>query len=399
MKPLVSIPLVGNTSSALRHVFDVSSTSLTVGMEEELMLTGRAGQLVPCVETVLERAAGDPRIAAELRASQLEIVTRPSLCAADLGRELAGTRCAVDAILPDGVAAMAAGAHPTASADRITRGERYRAIATDHPWAARHMLTCGLHVHVGVAGADRALAVYNALRSYLPELCALAANSPFHDGSDAGVASVRTHLNRALPRAGTPPAFESWDALARYVDWGARGALIPDPSHQWWALRLHPALGTLELRVFDTQTEIVDSTALAAFGQALVAWLLDRHDAGERLPVHDRHRIDENLFLAARDACGGWLVDLETGHREATVERIERLLDELAPYAPSLGSESELARVAALAWVGGSERQRLFAEEHGLAALTGWLTDLTLESAVGIRAEARSPLSGAPLPT
>lgn len=399
MKPLVSIPLAGSTTSALRHRFDLASESLTLGIEEELMLIGRDGQLSACVETVLERATGDPRIVAELRASQLELVTRPSPCAADLGRELATVRCAVDGIVPDGVALMAAGAHPTALPDRITTGERYHAIAADHPWAARHMLTCGLHVHVGIAAADRALAVHNALRSYLPELCALAANSPFHEGTDAGVASVRTHLNRAVPRSGTPPAFESWDALARYVDWGAEGGLIPDPSHQWWALRLHPGVGTIELRVFDTQTEIADTTALAAFSQALVAWLLDRHDAGERLPVHARHRIDENLFLAARDATGGWLVDLETGRRDATVDRIEGLLDEVAPYGKSFGSESELARVAALAWVGGSERQRLYVEEHGVSALPGWLSDLTVKSALCTRAQAWSPSQGAPLPT
>lgn len=399
MKPLVSMPVVGSTTAALRHVFDLVSTSLTLGIEEELMLIERDGTLSPCVETVLTRAAGDPRIVAELRASQLELVIRPSFSAADLGRELATARCAVDAILPDGVAAMASGAHPTASADRITRGERYQAIAADHPWAARHMLTCGLHVHVGVAGADRALAVYNALRSYLPELCALAANSPFHAGTDAGVASVRTHLNRAVPRSGTPPAFESWDELACYVDWGATGGLMPDASHQWWALRLHPGVGTIELRVFDTQTEVADTAALAAFSQALVAWLLDRHDAGEELPVHGRHRIDENLFLAARDASGGWLVDLDSGRREATIDRIERLLDRLAPYGKSFGSENELARVGALAWVGGSERQRLYVEEHGVPALPGWLSDTTLQSALRARAETLPRSLNAPSPT
>jgi carboxylate-amine ligase len=393
VKPLVSMQLGGNTPAALRHVFDIASTSLTLGVEEELMLIGRDGALASCVDTVLRRAAGDPRIVAELRACQLEIVTRPSPSAADLGRELATVRCAVDSILPDGVSTMAAGAHPAARPGPITDGERYLAIAADHPWAARHMLTCGLHVHIGVAGADRALAVYNALRSFLPELCALAANSPFHEGADAGVASVRTHLNRSVPRSGTPPAFESWDDLARYVEWGARGRTIPDASHQWWALRLHPGLGTLELRVFDTQTDIADTLALAAFSQALVAWLLDRHDAGEQLAVHDRHLIDENLFLAARDAGGGWLVDLDRGERQATVDRIEGLLEVVAPYARLFGAERDLERTAALAWVGEAERQRQFVAEYGVDGLAGWLSVLTNESARRVQAEAITGLT------
>jgi carboxylate-amine ligase len=383
MKPRIALPMDGASAASLRATFELAAPSLTLGAEEELMLVrARDGELSSCVETVLERSLGDPRVVSELRSSQIELVTRPAACAADLGRELAAARGALEDALPDDVRPLAVGTHPASvTPGPITDGERYRAIAADHPWAARHMLTCGLHIHVAVAGADRALAVYNALRSYLPELCALAANSPFYHGVDSGLASARTQLNRSLPRAGTPPSFASWDELARYAEWGARGGALPDSSYQWWGLRLHPRHGTLELRIFDTQTEVVDTAALAAFSQALVAWLLDRYDAGERLAVHDRHYVDENLFLASRDASGGWLVDLDTGEREATVDRIENLLDGLSPYAKSLGSMRELNRIAALAWVGGAERQRLFAAENGIDMLVPWLSGSTIQSA------------------
>jgi glutamate---cysteine ligase / carboxylate-amine ligase len=396
VKPVVPFPTRADTASQLRRAFDRAPRSLTIGAEEELMLVrSESGDLAACAEEVLSRASGDARFVAELRASQIEIVTRPSLSAADLGRELAASRCDLSELVAPGVLPLAAGAHPNAAAPgRITDGKRYRAIAADHPWAARDMLTCGLHVHVGIAGGDRALAAYNALRGFLPELCALAANSPFQRSEDAGVASVRTLLNRFLPRSGAPPVFGSWAELARYVDWGARGGSLPDPSYQWWGLRLHPGVGTLELRMFDTQTEVEDAVALAAFAQALVAWVLEQYDGGEQLPVHEPHLIDENLYLAARDATGGWLVDLESGERQPTVDRIEHLLDEVAPYARALGSERELARTAALAWIGGAERQRLFVEEHGIDALPGWLSVLTHESARRVRAEALSPLAG-----
>ena len=142
------------------------------------------------------------------------------------------------------------------------------------------MLTCGLHIHVAVAGGDRALAVHNALRSYLPELAALSANSPYRGGRHTGIASTRLQLNRSLVRHGVPPVFESWDAYAAFVEWGFTGGSIPDPSYHWWDLRLHPGFGTIEIRVCDTQTEIADTVALVALAQALVAWLEARYDAG-----------------------------------------------------------------------------------------------------------------------
>ena len=395
MKPVVSFLVGGDAAAQLRRAFDSASLSLTIGAEEELVLVRPgSGELASDVDEVLARTSGDPRFVAELRASQIEIVSRPCLSAADLGRELAAARCDLADALAGDMCAAAVGTHPTAeTVGPITDGDRYRSIAADYPWAARHMLTCGLHVHVGVAGGDRALAVYNALRSYLPELCALAANSPFHRSCDAGVASVRTHLNACLPRSGTPPAFRSWGEFGRYVAWGARGGCIPDPSYQWWALRLHPGLGTLEIRVSDAQTEIEDAVAVAALTQALVASLLDRYDSGERLPIHASHLINENLWLAARDATGGWLLDLESGLREPTADRIERLLDELAPYGQALGCERELARVATLAWFGGAARQRALVAEHGIDALPALLGRLTDESARRVRAQAVMPPS------
>jgi carboxylate-amine ligase len=361
-----------------------------------MLVRSANGELASCAEEALDRTSGDPRFVAELRATQIELVSRPCLSASDLGRELASSRCDLADALPMGVRALAVATHPTASTfGRITDGERYRTIAADHPWAARHMLTCGLHVHVNVAGADRALAVYNSLRSYLPELSALAANSPFHLAQDAGVSSARAQLTRYLPRSGTPPAFRSWAEFAAYIVWGTRGGAVPDPSYHWWGVRLHPAFGTLEIRICDVQTEVEDAMALAAFSQALVAWLLDRYDLGEPLPVHDSHLIEENLALAARDAMGGWLIDLDSGRRVPTVDRVETLLDVLTPFSAALGSEHELERVAALAWVNGAERQRQFVAEQGIGALTDWLAELTDESARRGRAEALSPLGGA----
>ena len=284
------------------------------------------------------------------------------------------------------IALLGCGTHPTASTPgRITDGERYRAIAADNPWAARCMLTCGLHVHVALVDGDRALAIYNALRSFLPEIGALAANSPYWGRRHTGIASTRLQLNRSLVRNGVPPAFESWQAYAELVEWGVASGTMPDPSYQWWDLRLHPALGTIEVRVCDAQTELAETVALVALVQALTVWLAERYDAGERLPFHDGGRIAESLWLGMRTGAPGELANLDTGTREPTVERISRLVDALEPTARELGTDDRLAGLPGLAATRGADRQEGVAGDQGLDGLVDWLARRTLDSAFAYR--------------
>jgi carboxylate-amine ligase len=370
-------------TTRLRAAFDTAALSLTVGAEEEVMLVDpRASRLLPVAEDLLVSLDGDGRFQAEFRAAVLEIVTRPYLSAADVGRELALARVELDDAASNRARLLACGTHPTdGDVGPITEGERYGAIATENPWAARHMLTCGLHIHVAVADADRALAVCNALRSYLPEFTAIAANSPYHRSADAGVASTRYQLNRYVARHGVPPAFRDWNEYAAFVDWGRTSGSIPDTGYHWWDLRLHPGYGTIELRACDTQTDSADAAALVGLAQTLVASLAGRYDAGERLPVHDSHRIAESCWLGARTGAGGMLLELETGVREPTADRIGRLVDRLAPVAVELGTERELARVLLLARASGADEQRRAVNEHGSIGLVDWLANRTLTSA------------------
>jgi carboxylate-amine ligase len=385
-------------ASRLRAAFDTAALSLTVGAEEELMLVdARTGRLLPVAEDVLRAMNGDSRFQAEFRASQLEIATRPYLSAADVGRELALARIELAEAAVDRAKPLACGTHPTAlDIGPITDGERYGAIAAANPWAARHMLTCGLHIHVSLADADRALAVYNALRGYLPEFVALAANSPFRRSADTGSASIRHQLNRSLVRHGVPPAFRDWKSYAGFVEWGRTGGSIPDASYHWWDLRLHPGYGTLELRACDAQTDLADSAALVGLTQTLVAWLAGRHDTCRRLPVHDSHRIAESLWLGAGTGARGTLLDLETGVQEPAADRIGRLVDRLAPEAVELGTERELARVLVMARGCGADEQRRVAGDRGADGLVDWLANRTLTSARTYLFRASSELTGAP---
>jgi carboxylate-amine ligase len=264
----------------------------------------------------------------------------------------------------------------------VTDGERYRQIADEYTWAARRSLACGLHVHVAIGGAERALAVYNALRSYLPEIAALGANSAFFEGRDTGMSSIRPKLNEAFPRSGIPPAFRTWHELVRFVDWGRSGGLFPDATHFWWDLRPHLVHGTIEIRVADTQTPVADGAAVVALIQALVAFLTDRFDAGERLPLHETFWITENAWRAHRYGVRGWLIDLETGVAEPTRERLARLIAMLEPYAQRFDALEQLAGARALLAGNGADRQRYVFERDGIHGLTQWLVDDTERSAL-----------------
>jgi carboxylate-amine ligase len=365
-------------AAGIREAFE-SGPSLTLGVEEELLLL-EPETLLPAAEIdhVLERMRGDRRFAREFRSAQLELITPVGQTVSDVRRELAEARVLAVEQLDGSVRFAAVGTHPCSTDPvAITDGERYAKIAAEHPWAIWRGLPSGLHVHVAVCGAERALAVFNAARSYTPEIGALAANSPYFECRDTGLASTRMKLNEDLPRSGTPPSFACWEELARFLSWGALGGTIPDATHLWWDLRPNLRYGTLEFRVADAQTRVEDTAAIVAVCQTLVASLTARYDAGERLPVHDTHRIQENRSRALRDGVGGELADLATGRTLATAERIAILLTEAEPFGEELGCRNELLHAWTLLAENGAGRQRAFVAENGLAPLIQRLSEET----------------------
>ena len=362
---------------ALRRRFD-DAGGLTVGVEEETMLLAPGSDdLAPVAAAVLERLAGDARFKPELPAAQLEISTAPAASAGAAAAQLAAARRDL-AAAADGLARPAvAGVHPTAAAEGVlSDGARYELLRGQYPTIARRQLVAALQVHVAVGGAERTLAVHDALRSYLPELAALAANAPFHGGRDTGLASIRPTISAQLPRQGVPPALESWERFAAELRWGAAAGGVPQPRMWWWELRPHPAFGTLELRVPDAQTTVAEGAGVIAFAQALVATLADRFDAGEPLPVAPTWRIEENRWAALRDGLDATFADLGTAEPVPARERLAALIDAVAPAAARLGASAELEQARLLLREGGgAARQRAAAERRGVAGVAGWLAE------------------------
>jgi glutamate---cysteine ligase / carboxylate-amine ligase len=318
-----------------------------------MLLDAETLDLAPHAREVVEALGGDPRFKLEMPAAQLEIVTAPHPTVAGAAEELARARADLERAVAGRFRLAAAGAHPFASGlGPLNPGARYEAIGAEYAAVARRQLVFGLHVHVAVRGPDRALAVYNALRSYLPELAALAADAPFYEGHDSGLASVRSRISGLLPRQGVPPAFATWDEYEEALRW----CDFDDPRQWWWELRLHPSLGTVEVRVPDTQATVAETAQVAELVVALVKRLAD----GSEAPVADAWRIDQNRWSACRHGLGGEMRDLVTGERRPTRDRLAALVDELGVAVPLDDRAARAREVAA---------------ERGLHGLVAWMAD------------------------
>lgn len=352
------------SAAALRAVFDAAAP-FTVGLEEEVMLLDP--ETLDLVPRAPELLPADPRFKLELPAAHLEIVLPPATSVPEAVRGLAAARGDLVAAVGDEVGLVCAGVHPFAAPlGVLNSGERYDLTREEHGEIAHLQLVCALQVHVAIGGADRALAVYNGLRPYLPELAALAANAPFHGGRDTGLASVRPLLCTLLPRQGVPPELPSWEAFAAELAWGAAAGAVPEPRRWWWELRPHPTHGTLELRVPDAQASVEDAGAVAAVVQSLCAHLAARYDAGKPVRSAPRWRIEENRWSACRWGVEGTMADLWTGERSTTRQRLLALLEHLEPEAAGLGCRSELTHARTLVERNGALRQREAAAAGGL---------------------------------
>ncbi len=185
-----------------------------------------------------------------------------------------------------GLALAAMGTHPWADYldQRIIDTPHYARLREELRWVAQRNNTWSLHVHVGVRGADRAIAVCDHLRGLLPALLAVSANSPFLDGRDTGLHSVRTEIfTRIFPRCGIHEPFGSWKAYADFVDLLVRTNSIVEATQLWWSVRPHHTFGTVELRICDAQTRGEESFGLAALITACIAQSALDYDDG-RLP-------------------------------------------------------------------------------------------------------------------
>ncbi len=342
----------------------------TLGIEEEFQiidpttrdLRARSRQLVEEGKETLQE-----QVTSELHESIIELGTKicPDIQAArrqviDLRSELA--RLAAR----DGLKISSAGTHPFSlwEDQPITDKKRYRKILRDMQVLARSNVIFGLHVHVGIPNREAGLAIMNEVRSFLPHLFALSANSPFWEGEDTGLKTYRQAIFERLPHTGMPDAFASLAEYDDYIDLLVATDCIEDATKIWWDVRLHPSFDTLEFRICDAQSRVDDTIALAALTQAIVARLQQLWREKKTFPVYPRRLLEENRWRAARFGLEGELIDFERRTVRPAKELIRELLDFVAPASDELGSSAALMHIEKMLREGtGADRQLAVWEE------------------------------------
>ena len=363
----------------LRALFD-RADDFTVGVEEELLLVEPTTfEPVEAGPRLLAEVLDHDRFRAELSPAQIEIVSPACTAPADAVRALVAGRREASAALNGEARLAGLGVHPFAEAwSGISPGPRFELIERRFRWAARQGgLAAGVHVHLGIPGADTLLAVYNALRGYMPELAALAAAAPFFAGRDTGLASIRPKLADAFPNQGVAPAFAAWSDYASLLSWGIRTGSFPDHTKLWWECRLHPGFGTIEVRVPDAQAPAANVEAVATVAWSLARWLAERHGRGEPLPAHPAWAIAENRWRASADGAEGALVDLDLMRSVATRSRIRETLSRIVPYAGGPAGERAVERALLMLERPGPRVHRDVAAARGLPGLVAWAADRT----------------------
>ncbi|MBS1891811.1 MAG: YbdK family carboxylate-amine ligase [Actinobacteria bacterium] len=345
------------------------STDFTIGLEEEFaILDPGTLALVDRYEEMKARCDEDEVLghaaAGELIASEIEIRSGRAETFAEAVAAQQDRRDRLFTLAESmGVALGAMGTHPWANYldQTIIDTDHYNRLREELGYVAQRNNTWSLHVHVGVRGADRAIAVCDRLRELLPPLLALSANSPFLDRRDTGLASVRSEIfTRTFPRCGVPSPFVDWDTYAGFIDMLQRTNSVIESTQLWWSVRPHHSFGTVEVRICDAQTRGEEASAIAGMIVACVAQtamdLDERGEAHLAAPLADRE-IEENLWRAIRYGAAGKMIDFRAGEEVETRAVFERLLAWTEPARSSLDIEVALPEAT------GAERSRAALQE------------------------------------
>ncbi|MFI0811968.1 glutamate--cysteine ligase [Streptomyces echinatus] len=340
--------------------------ALTVGAEEEYLLVDPVTrELRAEAHKVVAEAATElgGRVTTEITCYQVEARTDPHTSLARFAEQIRSMRAAVArAAARHGLGVISSGTPVLEQPlpPPMTDGPRYARSVAMFGALDDEQSICACHLHIGIPDIGQALQVSNHLRSRLPVLIALAANSPFWQGRDTGYASWRTLAWARWPAAGPPPYFESrahFDALV--ADLTTTGTIM-DRGGLYWDIRPSHHVPTLEIRALDAAATWQDTVLLAAIVRALAATALAGIDAGEPAFRPPSAILRSACWRAARDGLSGASVDLHSRRLLPTTVLVEQLLAQLRPALARHGDletvEAGWTRLRALG--NGADRQR-----------------------------------------
>jgi carboxylate-amine ligase len=327
----------------------MTDPQLTLGVEEEYLLVDketRALAVDPPDELMreCERRLGD-QVSTELLRSQIEIGTRVCANVGEVRDELVRLRGNIKEVANQyGLEPIASSTHPFSRwrDQKHTRKERYDQLTVEMQGAARRLLICGMHVHVGISDDELRIDLMNQLSYFLPHMLALSCSSPFWEGRDTGLKSYRLTVFDALPRTGLPERFASYAEYERHVRVLIDAGLIEDTTKIWWDLRPSARFPTLETRIMDVCTRLDDTVSLTALLVCILRMLYRLRTNNQRWRIYTPMLIRENRWRAMRYSFDEGLIDLAKGAVVPFEELLNEMLCLIAEDAEALGCTDEV---------------------------------------------------------
>ncbi len=371
-----------------------NTPDFTLGIEEEYLLVDPATRELASnpPEALFQRCAKalGTQVSHEFLRAQIEVGTPVCNTVQEARSHLADLRMAVAQTVADfDLAIIAASSHPTAYWDKQqhTPGERYDTLAEELQEVVRRLVTCGMHVHIGIADPNLRIELMNQVTYFLPHLLALSTSSPFWGGHDTGLKSYRVSVFNELPRTGLPETFKSFADYQQHVDVLVEVGSIGDASMLWWDLRPSARFPTLEMRITDVCTHLDDAICIAALYQATLKMLVNLRGKNQNWRQYSPMLIRENRWRAQRYGIDEGLIDF-SGNKTVDFNALaQEWLELVNEAADELGCEKEVAHMFTILEQGTSadQQRRIYqqaiangaSEREALEQLTDWLIKTT----------------------
>ena len=322
----------------------------TVGVEVESQIVDKStGDLVNIAENIVNGYGNEERVKHELYLSTVEVTSSPALDTNNTYSELSSIfKDILQLANKNNAGLIATGTHPFALyEDQVITNvnPRYEEFANKYGWAVRRLLTFGMHVHVGMDSKDKAVAVHDEIRKYLPLVLALSACSPFWRGKDTELYCSRLSVFQGLPNTGLPEPYYEWREYEQSLQTLVEADIIKAGvgyRQIWKDVRIHPAYGTIEVRIADSMPSLIDTVAVATFVQSLAIYIGNKWEDANLPPPTPNWLIERNRWAAIKEGLNAnFIIDLE-GRTKPIKEVIKDLTKEIKPIAESLGSLNRL---------------------------------------------------------
>ena len=339
--------------------------NLTLGIEEEYQLIDpKTRELTSYITEIMEdgEVIFRDNVKPELLQSQIEIGSKVCSNLTELHQDLNRLRKLVKTYAnKNSLEIIAAGTHPFShwKDQVVTDKERYHGFMDSTQYVGKRMLIFGMHVHIGIKSTDLRIDIMNQMRYFMPHILALSTSSPFWQGNVTGFKSFRSIIFEDLPRTGIPEIFSSYKDYQSYVNTLIKSNTIDEPTKIWWDIRPHSIYPTLEFRICDCCTRMMDALSIAALIQALVAKLIILRNSNQSWRNYRGSLIHENKWRATKDGVESKLLDLGKSKEVSYKKLMNEMLEFVDEVIDDLGSRQYIEHIRNIMKKGTSSDKQL----------------------------------------